>query len=236
MRSAPPTPSLVTPCHFEAKAYARRVEGRYRPNENGAMYGLARHETTTESEVHSVYEPQARKPGHRVFVLARDRDKQSNTPNKLLVCCPPTDKTFNNVYYAQRTGSNPIQESLPFKPDVVLSCRKANPEFSFEPQQLSKASKKTSRDRKKTWFSPDPGNDPRDPIVEQTNQRTLQRLRPNIRPSPGVSSPPTWTPKPIISPLAMVKKAWRRELEQFEAECRSYGVVSMVDERNEEQP
>ncbi|KAJ3885966.1 hypothetical protein GG344DRAFT_82164 [Lentinula edodes] len=191
MRSAPPTPSPVTPCHFEAEAYARRVEGRYRPNENGAMYGLARHETTTESKVHSVYEPQARKPGHRVFVLERDRDKQSNTPNKLLVRCPPTDKTFNNVYYAQRTGSNPIQESLPFKPDVVLSCWKTSPKFSFEPHRLSKASKRTSRDRKKTWFSPDPGNDPRDPIVEQTNQRTLQRLRPNKRPIHGLSSPPS---------------------------------------------
>ncbi|KAH7875288.1 uncharacterized protein C8R40DRAFT_1069729 [Lentinula edodes] len=118
--------------------------------------------------------------------------RKSANPRSV-VRCPPT-----------RTGSNPIQESLPFKPDVVLSCRKANPEFSFEPQQLSKASKKTNRDRKKTWFSPDPGNDPRDLIVEQTNQRTLQRLRPNIRPSPGVSTPPTWTPKPIISPLAMV--------------------------------
>ncbi|KAJ4476887.1 hypothetical protein C8J55DRAFT_489904 [Lentinula edodes] len=193
MRSAPPTPSPVTPCHFEAEAYARRVEGRYRPNENGAMYGLACHETTTESKVHSVYEPQARKPGHRVFVLERDRDKQSNTPNKLLVRCPPT-----------RTGSNPIQESLPVKPDVVLSCWKTSLKFSFEPHRLSKASKRTSRDRKNTWFSPDPGNDPRDPIVEQTNQRTLQRLRPNKRPIHGLSSPPSWTPKLIISPLAMV--------------------------------
>ncbi|KAJ3906780.1 hypothetical protein F5879DRAFT_944595 [Lentinula edodes] len=184
MRSAPPTPPPIASYHFEAEAYARRVQERYRPNDNVGPV---------------VYEPQARKPGHRVFVLARDRDKQSNTPNKPLVRCTPTDEIDKHVYYAQRTGSHPTQESLPPKPVVVLSCRKTGPKFSFE-----KTLKKTSRDRKNNWFSPNPSNDPRDPIVEKTNQRTLQRLRPNLRPSPGLSSPPSWTPKPIISPLAMV--------------------------------
>ncbi|KAJ4476898.1 hypothetical protein C8J55DRAFT_489912 [Lentinula edodes] len=180
-------------------------EGRHRPNDNvGPVYGSARHEATVKPKVPSVYEPQARKPGHRVFVLARDRDKQSTIPNKPLVRCTPTDESYKRVYYVQPTGSNPIQESLPFKSDVVLSCKKMGPNFSFEPHKLPKTSKKTSRDRKRSWFSPDPSNDPRDPIVEQTNQRTLQRLRPNLRPSPGLSSPPSWTPKPIISPLAMV--------------------------------
>ncbi|KAJ4500483.1 hypothetical protein C8R41DRAFT_956638 [Lentinula lateritia] len=197
----------------EAEAYTRRVQEGYRPNDNVApVYDSARYETTTtKSKVPSVYEPQARKPGHRVFVLARDRDKQSNTPNKPLVRCPPTDETHKHIYYTQWTGSHPTQESLPPRPDVVLSCRKTGPKFSFEPHELPKTLKKTSRDRQSNWFSPNPINDPRDPIVEQTNQRTLQRLRPNIKPSPGLSGPPSWTPKPIISPLAMVLD----HLEQF---------------------
>ncbi|KAJ3932328.1 MAG: hypothetical protein NXY57DRAFT_1003398 [Lentinula lateritia] len=194
MRSAPPTPPPTASYHFEAEAYARRVQEGYRPNDN---------------VVPSVYEPQARKPGHRVFVLARDRDKQSNTPNKPLVRCPPTvgpAECFRpqHLIYMLWTGSHPTQESLPPRPDVVLSSRKTGPKFSFEPHELPKTLKKTSRDRQSNWFSPNPINDPRDPIVEQTNQRTLQRLRPNIKPSPGLSSPPSWTPKPIISPLAMV--------------------------------
>ncbi|KAJ3885932.1 hypothetical protein GG344DRAFT_82200 [Lentinula edodes] len=205
MRSAPPTPPPIEPYQFKAKAYVPRFQERHRPNDNvGPVYGSARHETTVKPKVPSVYEPQARKPGHRVFVLARDRDKQSTIPNKPLVRCTPTDESYKHVYYVQPTGSSPIQESLPFKSDVVLSCKKMGPNFSFEPHKLPKTSKKTSRDRKRSWFSLDPSNDPRDPIVEQTNQRTLQRLRPNIRPSPGLPSPPSWTPKPIISPLAMV--------------------------------
>ncbi|KAJ3934914.1 MAG: hypothetical protein NXY57DRAFT_992257 [Lentinula lateritia] len=191
MRSAPPTPPPIEPYQFQAQAYVRRFQEKHGPNDNVGP---------------SVYEPQARKPGHRVFVLARDRDKQSTIPNKPLVRCSPTvspTKCFRQQH-AQPTGSNPIQESLPFKSDVVLSCRKTGPKFSFEPHKLPKILKKTSRDRKRNWFSPNPSNDPRDPIIEQTNQRTLQRLRPNIRPSPGLSSPPSWTPKPIISPLAMV--------------------------------
>ncbi|KAJ3858774.1 hypothetical protein EV359DRAFT_68737 [Lentinula novae-zelandiae] len=205
MRSAPPTPPPIASYHFEAEAYARRVQERYRPNDNvDPVYGSARHETTAKSKVPSVYEPQARKPGHRVFVLAQDRDKLSDVPNKPLVRSTPTDESYKHEYYAQRTGSHPTQESLPPKPDVVLSCRKTGPNFSFEPHKLPKTLKKISRDRKSNWFSPNPSNDPRDPIVEQTNQRTLQRLRPNIRPRPGLPSPPSWTPKPIISPLAMV--------------------------------
>ncbi|KAJ3877750.1 hypothetical protein F5051DRAFT_503703 [Lentinula edodes] len=200
MRSAPPTPPPIEPYQFQAQAYVRRFQEKHGPNDNvGPVYGSARHETTAKSKVPSVYEPQARKPGHRVFVLARHRDKLSDVPSEPLVRCIPTDKSNKHVYYAQRTGSYPTQKSLPPKPDVVLSCRKTGPKFTFE-----KTLKKTSRDRKSNWFSPNPSNDPRDPIVEQTNQRTLQRLRPNLRPSPGLSSPPSWTPKPIISPLAMV--------------------------------
>ncbi|KAJ3810440.1 hypothetical protein F5876DRAFT_76787 [Lentinula aff. lateritia] len=206
MRSAPSTPPPIAPYHFQVEAYARRIQERYKTNGNGGpVYGSAHDETTTpKSKVPSVYEPQARKPGHRVFVLARDRDKLSDAPKKLLVRCPPTDEITKHVDYAQRTGSIPTQESLPPNPDVVLSCLETGPRFSFEPHELPKTSKKTSRDRKNNWFSPNPSNDPRDPIVEQTNQRTLQRLRPNLRPSAGLSSPPSWTPKPIISPLAMV--------------------------------
>ncbi|KAJ3804891.1 hypothetical protein F5876DRAFT_70256 [Lentinula aff. lateritia] len=215
MKSAPPTPPPIEPYQFKAQGYVRRFQERHGPNDDvGPVYGSARHKTTAKSKVRSVYEPQARKPGHRVFVLARDRDKLYDIPNKLLVRCHSTDETYKQVYYAQRTGSNPTQESLPPKPDVVPSDCNTNSKFSFEPHRLPKVLKKTSRDRNRNWFSPDPSNDPRDPIVEQTNQRTLQRLRPNIRPSPGLSSPPTWTPKPMISPLAMVKKALRRELEQ----------------------
>ncbi|KAJ3928938.1 MAG: hypothetical protein NXY57DRAFT_1041227 [Lentinula lateritia] len=203
MKSAPPTPPPIEPYRFKAQADVRQFQERHGPNDNvDPVYGSAHHETT--AKVPSVYEPQARKPGHRVFVLARDRDKLSNVPSKPLVRCTPTDQNFNNVYYAQRIGSHPAQESLPPKPNVVLSCLKTNSKFSFEPHILSKGLKTASRDGKKTWFSPNPSNDPRDPIVEQTNQRTLQRLRPNMRPSPGLSSPPSWTPKPIISSLAMV--------------------------------
>ncbi|KAJ3861046.1 hypothetical protein EV359DRAFT_66809 [Lentinula novae-zelandiae] len=205
VKSAPPTPPPIEPYQFKAQADIRQFEERHRPNDNvDPVYGSARHETTAKSKVPSVYEPQARKPGHRVYVLARDRDKQSTILNEPLVRCTPTDESLNHVYYTQRTGSNPTQESLPPKPDVVLSSSSTNSRFFIEPHKLPGVSKKISRERKKTWFSPDPSNDPRDPIVEQTNQRTLQRLRPNIRPSPGPLSPPCWTPKPIISSLAMV--------------------------------
>ncbi|KAJ3879523.1 hypothetical protein F5051DRAFT_484809 [Lentinula edodes] len=205
MSSTPPTPPPIEPYQFKAQAYVRRFEERHRPNDNiSAVYGSTCHETTAKSKVASVYEPQAREPGHRVFVLARDRDKRSNILNKPLVRCPPTDEIYNHLYYAQRTGSIPTQGSLPSRSNVILSSWNTNPKISFEPHGLPKVSKNTSRDRARIYFSPDPTNDPRDPIVEQTNQRTLQRLRPNIRPSPGLSSPPSWTPKPIISPLAMV--------------------------------
>ncbi|KAJ3868597.1 hypothetical protein EV359DRAFT_77468 [Lentinula novae-zelandiae] len=205
MRSAPPTPPPIEPFRFKAQANAHLFQERHRTNDNvGPVYGSARHGTTAKPKVPSVYEPQARKPGHRVFVLARDRDKQSTIPNKPLVRCTPTDKSHKQVYYAQRTGSHPTQESLPSRPNVVLSSWNTNPKFPFELHRLPKVSKKTSRDRMRNWFSPNPSNDPRDPIVEQMNQRTLQRLRPNIRPGPGLSSPPSWTPKPIISPIAMV--------------------------------
>ncbi|KAF8824548.1 hypothetical protein HHX47_DHR8000097 [Lentinula edodes] len=205
MRSAPPTPPPIEPYQFKAQANVHLFQERHRPNDNVyPVYGSARHETTAKSKVPSVYEPQARKPGQRGYILARDRDKPSNISAKPLVRCPPTDENCNHVYYAHGTGSNPTQESLPSRPNVVLSSWNTNPKFPFELHRLPKVSKKTSRDRKRNWFSPNPSNDPRDPVVEQMNQRTLQRLRPNLRPSPGLSSPPSWTPKPIISPLAVV--------------------------------
>ncbi|KAJ4471298.1 hypothetical protein C8J55DRAFT_491452 [Lentinula edodes] len=198
-RSSPPTPPPTAPHSFDARDYARQFQERYKPKYgSNPVDNLTAGSGTTvdKSKAHtpSVYEPQARKPGHRVYVLARDRNKLPEISDKPLVRCQPTDKMSKHIYYAQRTGFNPTQESLP---PNILSCWGAGPRFCFEPHGLAKASKKFSRDRKKTWFAPDPINDPRDPIIEQTSQRTIQRHQPIRRPSPSHLSKPSGSPKSI---------------------------------------
>ncbi|KAJ3815665.1 hypothetical protein F5876DRAFT_61421 [Lentinula aff. lateritia] len=197
-KSSPPTPPPTAPHSFDARDYAQQVQERYRPkcSRNPVDISTAGSGTTDKSRAHtpSVYEPQARKPGHRVYVLARDRNKLPGVSDKPLVRCQPTDKMIKQIYYAQRTGSNPTQESL--LPNI-LSCWGAGPRFCFEPHGLAKASKRINRDRKKTWFAPDPIHDPRDPIIEQTSQRTIQRHQPIRRPGPRYLSKPSGVPKSI---------------------------------------
>ncbi|KAH7871127.1 uncharacterized protein C8R40DRAFT_569216 [Lentinula edodes] len=150
MRSAPPTPPPIEPYRFKAQANVHLFQGRHRPNDNvGPVYGSARHGTTAKPKVLSVYEPQARKPGHRVFVLARDRDKQSTIPNKPLVRCTPTVSptecfrqqhliymlvkfriNFPNTYITRR-GRDPIPPKSPCHPGPMSSCPAGTPIPSF---------------------------------------------------------------------------------------------------------
>ncbi|KAJ3860122.1 hypothetical protein EV359DRAFT_67577 [Lentinula novae-zelandiae] len=192
-RSSPPTPPPTAPRSFDARDYARQFQERYRPKygSNPVDNSTSRSGTAVDKSkapTPSVYEPQARKPGHRVYVLARDRNKLPEVSDK------PLDKINKDVYYAQRTGFNPTQESLP---PNILSCWGTGPRFCFEPHGLAKASKRISRDRKKTWFAPDPIHDPRDPIIEQTSRRTIQRHQPIRRPNPSNLSKPSGAPKSI---------------------------------------
>ncbi|KAJ3856800.1 hypothetical protein EV368DRAFT_61400 [Lentinula lateritia] len=196
-RSSPPTPPPTAPHSFDARDYARQVQERYRSKygSNPVDDSTSRSGNTVDkSKAHtpSVYEPQARKPGHRVYVLARDRNELHEVSDKPLVRCQSTDEMNKNVYYAQRTGTNPTQESVP---PNILSCWGAGPRFCFEPHGLAK--ERISRDRKKTWFAPDPIHDPRDPIIEQTSQRTIQRHQPIRRPGPRYLSKPSGAPKSI---------------------------------------
>ncbi|KAH7874522.1 uncharacterized protein C8R40DRAFT_286949 [Lentinula edodes] len=159
MRSAPPTPPPIERYQFKAQAYVRRFQERHGPNDNvGPVYGSARHETTAKSKVPSVYEPQARKHGHRVFVLARHRDKLSDVPSEPLVRCPPmvcptkclqpqhliyvlvNFRTKLTITYITRSGRDPIPPKSPCHSSPTSTCPAKKPVQSF-PSSLTNCQK-----------------------------------------------------------------------------------------------
>ncbi|KAJ4473847.1 hypothetical protein J3R30DRAFT_3511983 [Lentinula aciculospora] len=126
------------------------------------------------------------------------------TPD-IQTCCFQ-DKSNKCVYHAQRTGSYPIQQSLPSKPNPELSYSETGPEFFFKPDGSSKTTvESTSVDvshKHKDWSALHPIHDPHDPIGKKTSQRTIKRQseRATKRPSPSLI--PNWASK--IIPLAMI--------------------------------
>ncbi|KAJ3910401.1 hypothetical protein F5879DRAFT_379018 [Lentinula edodes] len=138
-RSSPPTPPPTAPHSFDARDYARQFQERYRPKYGSSPVdnSTARSGTTVDkSKAHtpSVYEPQARKPGHRVYVLARDRNKLPEVSDKPLVRCQSTVSLTERfrprhlIYmvvnfriklttmYITRSGRDPIPPKSPCRP------------------------------------------------------------------------------------------------------------------------
>ncbi|KAJ3795315.1 hypothetical protein GGU11DRAFT_758447 [Lentinula aff. detonsa] len=127
----------------------------------------------------------------RACVKSRGDDKLDNS----FVRYPLADENHKLEYYMQQAGSHPT-ESLQPKPDIALSSWNTYPGFSFEPYGLSE--KSISDDDYEVWSAPYFASDPRDPAVEQSPKRTIQRHSDQAiePPTSGVISKPDWRWKP----------------------------------------